>query len=566
MKNTDTKDKHTKNKFKKQKRKLFSIVAVGLLVLSIAMCSIFTALIYNKNLELLYNQAAVPMNVLIVPKLTYITNPMVVDYTLNLDFYEDNNVEVIVKYKDSNEIYTSTRNCQPKTIGAMEGAEEREIDMGTIEYDSLRASMTDKQYNKIIEHLTVNIDDEYKNYRLYITEYYYQGTEIKPVKADIVKNTYEPAKVFGGKQLVDSEVVESFEFKPSHDATAVLRTLRDDFESYDNIYDRVIETEFLLGEYKNDDLLAETEGLESVYFYEDIVEKDYGGPPMYFTGFGEFVLEHEQDIPIKNDNGDFTVTAIYLEKVNVLEYCIGEILMMCGFVLYMFAISGVIIGAVLWKAMKKQLEQEERLRTVTNSMAHQLKTPLFEIGGYAENLAENVNTDKRTHYAQVITEQTNAMNEMVCKMLDYSRLDSESFALNIERFELTEVAKEIIENYKLDNSQLECKKDVYIEADKKLIKSVVENLIDNAVKYSTDISKISIKINNNTLSVSNPYKALTNKELDDMWKPYYRSTEKEKSEGHGLGLAIVKSILDLHKFKYNAKYSDGNIIFSFEFK
>ena len=86
------------------------------------------------------------------------------------------------------------------------------------------------------------------------------------------------------------------------------------------------------------------------------------------------------------------------------------------------------------------------------------------------------------------------------------------------------------------------------------------------MKYSTDISKISIKINNNTLSVSNPYKALTNKELDDMWKPYYRSTEKEKSEGHGLGLAIVKSILDLHKFKYNAKYSDGNIIFSFEFK
>ena len=132
--------------------------------------------------------------------------------------------------------------------------------------------------------------------------------------------------------------------------------------------------------------------------------------------------------------------------------------MMCGFVFYICAIAGIIIGAVLWKAMKKQLEQEERLRTVTNSMAHQLKTPLFVIGGYAENLAENVNTDKRTHYAQVITEQTNAMNEMVCKMLDYSRLDSESFTLNIERFELTAVAKEIIENYKLDNSQLECKK------------------------------------------------------------------------------------------------------------
>lgn len=564
MKNTDTKDKHTKNKFKKQKRKLFSIVAVGLLVLSIAMCSIFTALIYNKNLEVLYNKTCAPINTVIRPTLMQMTDKKVVDYSFNLNCYEDNNVEVIVKYKDTGEIYTNTRNCQPYIITQEEGEEVVWTDIGTIEYNNLRASMTDEQYNRIIDLLTTQAG-EYEAYLLDITEYYYQGSEIKPVKVNVSKNIYEPADVLGGRLLRKSVVIESFELNPSHNETAVYRILGKDSRKPD------IDIEFLLGEYKNDDLMAEIEGLEPIYYYGDIVPYDFllenfSGPPIYFTDTFEFVLCHTEDILIHSEDGDFTLTTTYLEKVNTIEGCIGEILMMCGFVFYICAIAGIIIGAVLWKAMKKQLEQEERLRTVTNSMAHQLKTPLFVIGGYAENLAENVNTDKRTHYAQVITEQTNAMNEMVCKMLDYSRLDSESFTLNIERFELTAVAKEIIENYKLDNSQLECKKDVYIEADKKLIKSVVENLIDNAVKYSTDISKISIKINNNTLSVSNPYKALTNKELDDMWKPYYRSTEKEKSEGHGLGLAIVKSILDLHKFKYNAKYSDGNIIFSFEFK
>jgi hypothetical protein len=517
------------------------------------MSSIFTALIYNKNLEVLYNKTCAPMNVLVRPVLTYMNNQALADYSVNLNHYVDNNIEVIVKYQDSDKIYTRTRNCQPTMIIQEHGDNYIDGDRGTIEYDTLRASMTDEQYNKISDYVSTEINDSEK-YCIYFSEYYYQGTEIMPAKVGIFKNKYGPNE-YGIHDLLESELIESFVLNPTHNKDAVLKTAEDNKNTK-------IDTEFFLGQYKNDDLMAEIEGLEPVYFYEG---EEFSGPPMYLTAPFEFVLCHTEDIQIRSDEGDFIVTATYLEKVNSIEGCIGEILMMCGFVFYICAIAGIIIGAVLWKTMKKQIEQEERLRTVTNSMAHQLKTPLFVIGGYAENLAENVNTDKRTHYAQVITEQTNTMNEMVSKMLDYSRLDSESFTLNIERFELTATVKEILKNYKLDNSQLKCDSEVYIEADKKLIKNVVENLIDNAVKYSTDTSKITIKIKSNTFSVENPYKAVTTQELQDMWKPYYRSTEKEKAEGHGLGLAIVKNILDLHKFKYNASYSDGNIIFSFDF-
>lgn len=78
--------------------------------------------------------------------------------------------------------------------------------------------------------------------------------------------------------------------------------------------------------------------------------------------------------------------------------------------------------------------------------------------------------------------------------------------------------------------------------------------------------RISVELKDNRFLVKNPYKEVTKKEIQDMWKPYYRTTEEDKAEGHGLGLAIVKNILDLHGYKYDARYSDDNIIFSFEFK
>lgn len=541
-----------KNKFKKQKRKLFSIITVGLLVLSIAMSSIFAALIYSNHQQVLYYQAAVQFNVFLRPTLTYTNVQEVADYSINLNHKEESNVQVIVQYLDTGEIYSQTRNCLPRTIFSWE-LDDEEYEIGFIEYDNFRASMTDEQYKKISDYLLTELDSGEKNhdlyYDLFCSEFYYQGTEIIPKKLEILKVNYD-----NDAHKTTEAPVESFELNPTHNkSTKLYKT--------DNILRTNIEKDFFLGKYEKTDLLSEIENVVPIQ-----ISEHEGDPPVYFTDLFEFVLCHTEDVEIITDDGNkFTVTATYLEKVNTIEGCIGEILMMCGFVFYICAIAGVIIGAVLWKTMKKQIEQEERLRTVTNSMAHQLKTPLFVIGGYAENLAENVSTDKRTHYAQVITEQTKAMNEMVSKMLDYSRLDSESFTLNVERFELTATVKEILESFKLDDSQLKCDSEVYIEADKKLIKNAIENLIDNAVKYSTDTSKISIIIKENSISVENPYKAVTAKEIEDMWKPYYRSTEKEKAEGHGLGLAIVKNILDLHKFKYNASYSDGNIIFSFDF-
>ena len=280
-----------------------------------------------------------------------------------------------------------------------------------------------------------------------------------------------------------------------------------------------------------------------------------------------YIYSNWEQMSVKPYDSEETISfsCNYARKFNVLESCSYKLIFMLLFILVVFLITGVIIGAVTWQTLKKQIEQENRLRTVTNAMAHELKTPLFIISGYSENLEENINTDKRAHYCEVINEQTRSMNMLVSKMLDYSKLDSASFNLNIQKFSLTQLTSKILESYMLYDIKLESGGDVNIKADKKLIRCVIENLVDNAVKYTTDINEISVKITDKSFSVSNPCEELTKDEIKDMWQPYHRKAEHNNIEGHGLGLAMVKNILDLHKFKSGAKYMDGTITFYFDY-
>ena len=235
------------------------------------------------------------------------------------------------------------------------------------------------------------------------------------------------------------------------------------------------------------------------------------------------------------------------------------------YIMVVFIVVDIIISVIMWKTLKKQIEQENRLRTVTNAMAHELKTPLFVIGGFAESLSENINTDKREHYSTLITEQTAEMNRLVSKMLEYSKLDSASFTLKKEKISLNEIVKQVVENYDFSEIELECDDEIFINADKALIKTAVENLVENAVKYSDGSGKITVTCQKGKLAVSNPYKAVSAEEIKNMWEPYHRNADESDKQGHGIGLAMVKSIVDLHGMKCRAEYSNNRITFILDF-
>ena len=103
-----------------------------------------------------------------------------------------------------------------------------------------------------------------------------------------------------------------------------------------------------------------------------------------------------------------------------------------------------------------------------------------------------------------------------------------------------------------------------VTADRELIKTVIENLIDNAVNYASDNSFIEIKIEGTAFSISNQCDNLTKSDLKEITKPYVKKDKSRHQYGNGLGLAIVKAILDLHGVKYDMEMKENTVSFSFE--
>ena len=584
-----------KKKLFKQKRRLFISIAASMLALSIIVYAVFAVTTYYSELDLLISNSASSFHQATINMQNY-TNRNWGYYLLNKKYTSEfkelesgfsADEQIIITNNENGAVLCQTENAvsvefqgerEEKTVDENTSEEMVEIidyesGTGCIEYERFKSSMTDSQFNEITEFLTKkNVgNDEY--YELLCSEYYVDKGHIQPKSVEIVQTCEN------NDWYVQDKVIKHFELKPTlEDKESKLYHCQD-------MHRNVIDDDFVFGKYRMSTALDEYYQYVKDKYYTDsngiVVPNDSAGYTSYqIDMFGEYkfytslrvapftyIYSNWEQMSVKPYDSEETISfsCNYARKFNVLESCSDKLIFMLVFILVVFLITGVIIGAVTWQTLKKQIEQENRLRTVTNAMAHELKTPLFIISGYSENLEENINTDKRAHYCEVINEQTRSMNMLVSKMLDYSKLDSASFNLNIQKFSLTQLTSKILESYIIYDIKFESDGDVNIKADKKLMKSVIENLIDNAVKYTTDINEISVKITSKSFSVSNPCEELTKEEINDMWQPYHRKAEHNDIEGHGLGLAMVKNVLDLHKLKSGAKYSDGKITFYFDY-
>lgn len=113
-----------------------------------------------------------------------------------------------------------------------------------------------------------------------------------------------------------------------------------------------------------------------------------------------------------------------------------------------FGVAAFILAKQTVRTYKQQEKLENQRREITNALAHDLKTPLSIIAGYAENLQANVHTEKREHYAHHIQANVNRMDQIIHKMLELRKLEADSPGSNFENVALAEVCKIIIDRYK----------------------------------------------------------------------------------------------------------------------
>ena len=225
------------------------------------------------------------------------------------------------------------------------------------------------------------------------------------------------------------------------------------------------------------------------------------------------------------------------------------------------------------KALDYAHRAEENRRALVSGVAHELKTPLAVIHGYAEGLKERIAEDKRDRYLDTILSETERMDGLVLQMLDLSRLEAGKVKLARDTFDLGEMVREVFGKLELLAAQknlelsFEMPEKLVVTADRGRIEQVVTNFASNAVRYTPPGGWIRVRIFSREdgwgMTVENKSSPFSPEQLERVFDSFYRIDESRTGKGTGLGLAIARSIVELHGGNCHVRNTGPGVEFGF---
>lgn len=252
--------------------------------------------------------------------------------------------------------------------------------------------------------------------------------------------------------------------------------------------------------------------------------------------------------------------------IHPLRDSAGVLAAVGGGSLGLFLLVGLILCWQLGRVVEAQAALEERRRRTTNAIAHDLKTPMAAITGYAENLLEGTRPDKEEHYLQAIRGQVGRMNEIVKQMLELGRLEAETEELQRTEFSLSELCREAAEDLGGEDWRYLVTGEAVVSADREQLRRVLDNLLGNAKQHTPPGGVVNIDITPYRLEIRNPGPPIPEEQLPRLWEPYYRGNDARTGAGSGLGLSIVREILQRHGFQYGAENRGSGVVFWFDWE
>ena len=224
------------------------------------------------------------------------------------------------------------------------------------------------------------------------------------------------------------------------------------------------------------------------------------------------------------------------------------------------------------RKLMEDIENEKRLDKLRKefiaSVSHELKTPIAIIQGYAQGLMENIaeTEEDRNFYCEIIVEESLKMDSLVKELLLITQMDSGYFKIEKEKVDLYQMIKDIRDKYSSKSREIKYigEKNIFAYCDEKYIDRVLENLVINALKYSTGDREVTISVdeigNKYKIIISNESENLSEDDLENIWTPFYRVNKARDRDGHGLGLAIVRGILENHRSDFGVYITEKNTI------
>lgn len=231
----------------------------------------------------------------------------------------------------------------------------------------------------------------------------------------------------------------------------------------------------------------------------------------------------------------------------------------------------VVLTDNLNKASAEISKTEKLRKDLLANISHDLRTPLTMIKAYAEMIRDlsGNNPEKREKHLGVIIDETDRLTLLVNDILNLSKLQSGNVELDRKVINFSSLLRDIVSRFSmLDETKIElnCDKDIHINADSKQLGQAVYNLIINAINYSgvdtVTVNLYGVGLSNVRFEVSDKGVGISADQLPYIWDRYYKVNRSENYKravkGTGLGLSIVKSVFECHGFRYGVESEEGS--------
>jgi signal transduction histidine kinase len=222
--------------------------------------------------------------------------------------------------------------------------------------------------------------------------------------------------------------------------------------------------------------------------------------------------------------------------------------------------------------MRDALKEEERRRyRFIMGVTHDLKTPLVLIKAYAEAIEDGITEDPATGASAtgIISAKADQLEGMIGDLLEFVRMDTGEWRSRLKNTDLSAFLRQSARAFTMDaellrheftfHSTLPC--DILVPMDKRLAQRALENIVNNAIRYTPDGSAISLNAeladNAVRLTVSDKGPGIESADLPHIFEMFYRGSSSRREQGMGLGLAVAKWVADCHGWVISASSVKG---------
>lgn len=250
--------------------------------------------------------------------------------------------------------------------------------------------------------------------------------------------------------------------------------------------------------------------------------------------------------------GEKISSQIVLDTPNVFPF-VGGIILLVGLSFSMLFI---------FRHLNVQMRLNRLYDTFIANITHELKSPLSSIQLYIETLnSRNVPVEKQREFLEQMGRDTERLQKLINAILDISAMESGKNKSNFEFYDaceiITQMVNESIDQFRLKKETIvfKCQSSAKVRIDVSAFKMVIDNLLDNSIKYNTGDLRIDLNIKTTTKKVliyfSDNGIGIHPKEQKNIFQKFYRIYDEDipNVKGTGLGLYLVKEIIKNHRGK-----------------